>query len=125
VLGAIGRVASLVRNARLRPKSTIQSAIGVKHPVIVQRAMGFMGGSFNTREFFHGASPGRLRAVKQIFIVLAFVVPLVLLFSGRPAPSATLLLAAFAVQYVGLLAERWFFFAQARHPQNLYYQAVS
>jgi hypothetical protein len=26
---------------------------------------------------------------------------------------------------VGLLAERWFFFAQARHPQNLYYQAVA
>ena len=125
VLGAIGRIASLVRNARLRPKSTIQSAIGVKHPVVVQRAMGFMGGSFNTREFFHGASPGRLRAVRQIFVVLAFVVPLVLLVAGRPAPSATLLLAAFGVQYVGLLAERWFFFAQARHPQNLYYQAVS
>ena len=43
----------------------------------------------------------------------------------EPAPSATLLLAAFGVQYVGLLAERWFFFAQARHPQNLFYQAVS
>ena len=24
-----------------------------------------------------------------------------------------------------LLLERWFFFAQARHPQNIYYQAVS
>ena len=34
-------------------------------------------------------------------------------------------LAAFVVQYAGLLAERWFFFAQANHPQNLYYQAVS
>ena len=52
-------------------------------------------------------------------------VPLVLLALGRPEASAPLLLAAFGVQYVGLLAERWFFFAQARHPQNLYYQAVS
>jgi DMSO reductase anchor subunit len=34
-------------------------------------------------------------------------------------------LLAFVVQYLGLLAERWFFFAQANHPQNLYYQAVS
>ena len=25
----------------------------------------------------------------------------------------------------GLLAERWFFFAQANHPQNLYYQTIS
>jgi DMSO reductase anchor subunit len=36
-----------------------------------------------------------------------------------------LLLPAFLVQYVGLLAERWFFFAQANHPQNLYYQSIS
>ena len=34
-------------------------------------------------------------------------------------------IAAFGVQYVGLLAERWFFFAQSNHPQNLYYQTVS
>jgi hypothetical protein len=29
------------------------------------------------------------------------------------------------VQYMGLIAERWFFFAQANHPQNLYYQTIS
>ena len=28
-------------------------------------------------------------------------------------------------QYVGLLFERWYFFAEAEHPQNLYYQAVA
>jgi len=31
---------------------------------------------------------------------------------------------AVASQVPGLLAERWLFFAQARHPQNLYYQTV-
>ncbi len=124
-LAAIGRLASLWRNARLKPKSTLQSAIGVKHPTIAQKSQGFMGGSFNTREFFHGLAAGRLRAVKLGFIVLAFAMPLALLVAGRDGASAPLLLAAFAVQYVGLLAERWFFFAQARHPQNLYYQAVS
>jgi DMSO reductase anchor subunit len=128
LLAAIGRGASLVRNARLKPRSTIQSAIGVKHPQVVQRSMGFMGGSFNTREFFHGARPQWLRAIKPGFLVLAFVLPLALLALGRAQPvqaAAPPLLAAFAVQYVGLLAERWFFFAQARHPQNLYYQAVA
>jgi DMSO reductase anchor subunit len=35
------------------------------------------------------------------------------------------LVLAFAVQYSGLLAERWFFFAQANHPQNLYYQSIA
>jgi DMSO reductase anchor subunit len=32
---------------------------------------------------------------------------------------------AVVVQFAGLLAERWYFFAEARHPQNLYYQAVA
>jgi DMSO reductase anchor subunit len=32
---------------------------------------------------------------------------------------------AFVVQYAGLIAERWFFFAQSSHPQNLYYQAIA
>jgi len=41
-----------------------------------------------------------------------------LLLAGLPA-------IAFCVQFGGLLAERWFFFAQANHPQNLYYQVVS
>jgi DMSO reductase anchor subunit len=124
-LAAVGRLASLWRNTRLKPRSTIQSAIGIKHPTIVQRSMGFMGGSFNTREFFHRVAASRLRMVKHVFVVLAFIVPIILLIAGRDAASAPLLLGAFVVQYVGLLAERWFFFAQANHPQNLYYQAVA
>jgi len=31
---------------------------------------------------------------------------------------------AFAVQFAGLLIERWVFFAQANHTQNLYYRTV-
>jgi sulfite dehydrogenase (quinone) subunit SoeC len=125
VLAAIGRVAALWRNARLIERSTVQSAIGVKHPVVVQRSQGFVGRSFNTREFFHGAAASRFRLAKPAFLLLAFGLPVILLAAGRSTPSATLVLGAFLVQFGGLLIERWFFFAQARHPQNLYYQAVS
>jgi DMSO reductase anchor subunit len=124
-LGLVSRAMSLARNARLVPRSTLQTAIGIRHPKISQRAQGFMGGSFNTREFFHGKSPGALRAVKWVFLLGAFVLPMGLLALGLGSASAELLLPAFAVQYLGLLAERWFFFAQANHPQNLYYQTVS
>jgi len=119
------RAASLARNARLRPRSTPQSAIGASQPRVAQRSQGFTGGAFNTREFFHGTSRARLRAVKWSFLVLAFAVPVVLLAAGLAAGSLGLLAAAFPVQYLGLLAERWFFFAQANHPQNLYYQAIA
>jgi DMSO reductase anchor subunit len=125
LLGAASRVASLFRNARLKPKSTLQTAIGVRHPKIVQKAMGFMGGSFNTREFFHGRSAGTLRWVRGLFLLAAFAIPLALLAAVWRGAPAGLAAVAFAVQYAGLLAERWFFFAQANHPQNLYYQAVT
>ena len=121
--GAATRIASLARNRALRPKSTLQTAIGVPHPQIAQRSQGLMGGSFNTREFFHGATPAKMRAIKWSFLLLAFAAPIVLLaFGGASAP---VLVAAFALQYLGLLAERWYFFAEANHPQNLYYQAMS
>jgi len=121
----VSRSLSLARNARLKPRSTVQTAIGIRHPQIAQRSMGFMGGSFNTREFFHGRTPGALRQVKWAFLLGAFVLPLCLLALGLASASAGLLALAFVVQYLGLLAERWFFLAQANHPQNLYYQAVS
>ena len=124
VLGLISRAASLFRNARLKPKSSLRTAIGVKHPRIVQKAQGFMGGSFNTREFFHGRTVGVLCAVKWGFLIGVFVVPLLLLGFGLRG-SVDALVLAFAVQYSGLLAERWFFFAQANHPQNLYYQSIA
>jgi DMSO reductase anchor subunit len=123
--GWLSRALSLARNARLKPKSTLQSAIGIRHPQIAQRAMGFMGGSFNTREFFHGKTALALRQVKWGFLLTAFVLPLGLLALGLAQGSAAALALAFVVQYLGLLAERWFFFAQANHPQNLYYQAIS
>jgi DMSO reductase anchor subunit len=125
VAGMATRIVSLRRNAALKPKSTLQSAIGIQHPKVVQKAQGFMGGSFNTREFFHGRGPGTLRMVKWLFIAAAFVLPVVLVKSGLGAGSSALLVLAFAVQFCGLVAERWFFFAQANHPQNLYYQTVS
>lgn len=123
--GLVTRCASLWRNARLKPRSSLQTAIGIKHPRIVQKAQGFMGGSFNTREFFHGRTPGALRAVKWLFLIGAFMIPALLLAAGLAAAAPALLWLACAVQFGGLLAERWFFFAQANHPQNLYYQAVS
>jgi DMSO reductase anchor subunit len=123
-VGFVSRCASLYRNCRLKPKSTLRTAIGVKHPKIVQKTQGFMGGSFNTREFFHGKPVALLRSIKWFFLLAAFLLPLALLAIGMQG-GAGVLAMAFLVQYLGLLAERWFFFAQANHPQNLYYQSIA
>jgi DMSO reductase anchor subunit len=127
--GCVTRSASLARNARLKPKSTVQSATGIRHAKVEQKSRGFTASAFNTREFFHGKSGPTLLSVKIGFFISAFAVPFVLTGAGALAPrsaaAAIALGAAFVIQYVGLLAERWFFFADARHPQNIYYQRAS
>ncbi|MGV2289567.1 DmsC/YnfH family molybdoenzyme membrane anchor subunit [Trinickia sp. YCB016] len=128
--GCASRVASLARNARLRPKSTLESATGIKGPNVVQKSRGFTAQSFNTREFFHGQTARTVQTIKWAFLLGGFAVPFVLTALGAAASSSVassiaLLGAAFVIQYAGLVAERWFFFAEARHPQNLYYGRAS
>ena len=125
VLAAVFRSMSLIRNSKIHPKSDLKSAIGVNHPVIKQTAQGSMGGSFNTREYFHGKKKSFLKSMKNIFLILAFLIPLILLFMGFGKSEFMLPMVAFGVQILGLLAERWYFFADAKHPQNLYYQQIS
>lgn len=125
ILAGVSRGISLYRNANIKHKSTLQTAIGVRHPKIQQRAQGFMGGSFNTREFFHGASAGTVVNVRRFFILNVFIVPVILLAASYFMASPYLPALALLIQYLGLLAERWYFFAEARHPQNLYYQSMA
>ena len=122
VIALASRLASLARNARIRHKSSLQTAIGVANPRIRQISQGFTGNSFNTLEFFHGLTHDGMRAIVVAFVVLAFVVPLVLIGLAIAAVSSGALALAWAVQYAGLVMERWHFLAQSHHPQNLYYQ---
>jgi len=123
-LAFISRMASLIRNSRVKPKSTMTSAIGIRHTKIQQKSRGFMAGSFNTREYFHNISESWFKSIKWIFPILVFVLPIIILSSSTGTSSFALFALVFVIQYAGLLAERWFFFAQANHPQNLYYQTI-
>jgi sulfite dehydrogenase (quinone) subunit SoeC len=122
VIGAATRGWALRRNLGLAPKTTIQSAIGLRHPRIVQISQGTMAASFNTREFFHGRSDGFVRTLRWVAALLGFALPAAALAAG--AVGATSLGALWALQWLGLMAERWSFFAEARHPQNLYQQRM-
>jgi DMSO reductase anchor subunit len=119
------RMFALRRNAGIRHKSTLQSATGIATPVLQQQSMGMSAGSFNTREFFHHASRAALRHVRLALVVLGFVLPALLALAGIASGAMWPWLFAVPIQALGLVADRWFFFAQAKHPQNLYYQVVS
>jgi DMSO reductase anchor subunit len=122
-LAALSRGLTLWRNLTLPPKTTTQSAIGVRHPRIVQISQGMTAGSFGTREFFHGQGPMVLWGMRALALVLGALVPLAVLAIDGAALSAQTAVLLFLGQYFGLLAERWSFFAEGQHPQNLYHQA--
>ncbi len=119
------RTLALRHNAAIKHKSTLQSATGIQSPNLVQKSMGMSAGSFNTREFFHGRTLAALKQVRVAFIVLCFALPAALALWGVMGGGTLPWVLAVLLQAPGLVAERWFFFAQARHPQNLYYQVVS
>jgi DMSO reductase anchor subunit len=119
------RQMSSIRNKSLKPKSSLQTATGIREPQLRQKSMGMSAGAFNTREFFHGQTALFLRHVKAMMWGLCFALPLILLLLSMATGHSAFAILAFPIQYLGLLAERWLFFAQARHPQNLYYQTVS
>lgn len=124
-LALVSRLVSLRRNKKLRPKSTIQSALGIKNPKIKQISSGAMAASYNRHLFSHGKTVLFIRSIKWIFLVMAFIIPLLLLITQLDGVSFIIMLFALLIQYVGLVAERWYFFADANHPQNIYYQVIA
>jgi sulfite dehydrogenase (quinone) subunit SoeC len=117
------RAFQIWRNRRIKPRSTLKSAIGVHHHAIRQVTQGFMGGSFNTDEFRAPGGAETVRGLTAFFLLAAFLVPASLLAAGLVGDQVLFLVAAFVCQFAGLLAERWVFFAAGRHVQSLYYQA--
>lgn len=100
----VSRSASVLRSARIHAQSTMS-------PVA--------GGSYEEDEEpeLMGMS---VTWVKRLFPVLVFVLPGILLYIGMSGGNAGILLAAFVVQFGGLIMERWFFFVQVRHPGDAY-----
>ena len=125
VLAFAVRMMVLARNRNLRPQTTVQSAIGIHSPKVRQVTMGATGGTFNTREFFHGKTAQVMLGIKWTMMALGFAVPLALLVAGWGMAQVLLLAAALLAILLGQLAERWYFFAEANHPQNHYYQSIA
>jgi len=75
--------------------------------------------TFLTDEFFFQIARRRARFLRLAVVVLAFVLPLALLAGGASGPGALAVVAGSA--FIGLLAERWLFFAEAEHTVRLYH----
>ena len=113
--------------------TTMEQAIGVAHgvrppampgtaPSIMAARLfdaGHSGATFLTREFVVRTAARQRRIALAIVWICAFAIPMLWLAVGLARWQGALL--AMLACMVGLLAERWLFFADARHTVRLYH----
>lgn len=80
---------------------------------------GHGGATFLTEEFLHTLTPQWRSTLRIAVWACLFVVPALWALAGSAGWPGSL--AAVAVLFAGLLAERWLFFAEARHTVRLYH----
>ena len=99
--------------------ATINTATGISRARVRLLDVGHSHGTFLTDEF--GFTLARNHAVlgKVIVFVAGFLIPLGALLLAPQSFAAALFAAGAAT--VGLIVERWFFFAEARHVVRLYH----
>ena len=97
--------------------ATINTATGFTQAGVRLLDVGHTSETFLTNEFGYNPPALRLVRLRYAMIGLAFIVPFLLLWSSHPL---AILLGAL-VCIVGLLIERWLFFAEARHVVRLYH----
>jgi DMSO reductase anchor subunit len=101
--------------------STIKTATGFTRGTVRLLDTGHTHGTFLTEEFGFKIARQYAIALKVFVFVAGFVVPAVLLLAGKA--DGAVLYAAVLLAVLGIVAERWLFFAEARHVVNLYHGA--
>jgi DMSO reductase anchor subunit len=127
LVAKIGYWLSMGAGAKTAP--TLERAIGVDHgvhgsgPMSVAQArlldVGHSHGTFLTKEFVFTLARRYALVLRGITIAFGFALPFAWLLSE--APRWQLGLGAAVCGIIGLLAERWLFFAEARHTVRLYH----
>lgn len=115
------RVISLLRNHNLRIRQSAKYAIGINCLTIRYITQSINARALHTSEYRHGQSKLMLDAMKWGFLLFTFFAPLLLLLIFMQDYSVPYLVAAVILQYLGLLSERLYFFAEVNHPQNSFY----
>ena len=103
---------------------TINTATGFTRAKVRLLDAGHTAGTFLTEEFGYQANIGLIAMLKTAVFALGFVIPLlamIAVYNGVGVGFLAIVAALFTLAGVG--AERWLFFAEARHVVNLYHGA--
>ena len=126
-LGLAGKLLYFLYIGRPRPvASTINTALA---PLTSSRTQaqihlldaGHSSPTFLTREFVYKANPRALHGLRWLALLLIFVVPTIsVLTLSRFAQDVSIVLIVLPM-LIGMLCERWLFFAEAQHAVRLYH----
>jgi hypothetical protein len=97
--------------------STIKTATGFTQASVRLLDQGHTSNSFLNNEFGYTVTANRLIFLRLFMLVIVFVLPFLLLL----LTSTIAIITAAVLAIVGLLIERWLFFAEARHVVRLYH----
>jgi DMSO reductase anchor subunit len=101
--------------------STINTATGFTRGTVRLLDTGHTHGTFLTEEFGFKIARQYSIMLKIVVYVLGFVIPVAMLSIGLTSQSDIYFVVIIAI--LGVVAERWLFFAEARHVVNLYHGA--
>ena len=103
--------------------STVATATSFTRGTVRLLDVGHTSGTFLTDEFGYVVTKNKILLLRISVFVLAFVLPALLLVGAmiRINTTAPLALIALLSSFIGVLIERWLFFAEARHVVNLYH----
>ena len=112
-VGLIFYIAYLLKHPR--KAHTINDALGFQQGKVRLLDVGHSHGTFLTNEFGFSVARNKGRVLRWCAIFCGFVVPLLLCYFTK------WFWAAAVICLVGLLVERWLFFAEAEHVVRLYH----
>lgn len=112
-VGLVLYVAYLLKNPR--QQHTINDALGLQQGKVRLLDVGHSHGTFLSNEFGFAVARDKARWLRWIAIFCAFIVPMILCYFTQ------WFWAASVICLLGLLVERWLFFAEAEHVVRLYH----
>lgn len=126
-LGFIFKAVSYLRDSRIYNPVTLKSALGVAHNDIRLMDWGSSYAHYNTKEYVYRKHSQIRGALKLLALAAIFTIPFGLmildyrhLLFGNHGMMA---LPSAIIAVLGAFVERWLFFAEGNHMQNLYYGA--
>jgi len=101
---------------------SINTATTFTQSIVRLLEVGHTAGTFLTDEFGHAVTQSKGNGLRVVVFLFGFIVPAILLIILLNGSGVNLLIyVALGIAYIGILVERWLFFAEARHVVNLYH----